>query len=349
MSAPGPGQRPALRRRTEHRLVAGVAGGLADWLNAPVIFVRIVLLFATLYEPVLWAYAAAALLMPPRGRNLPGWDNVLALGRLGVLLLVPALALSEHLSLNESFQEPLIWVPLYGLMLAGLAALLTADYLRGHPRTEAEARTAFVAALPAGVTAGVLALAVVLLPDTRWDHVLPVPALAGGLALLVAARHGRSRPFVAPAVVALALAAVLVAEDARLDGGVGDIRLAPTSTDGSLVVRRAMGDVTVDLRRTASPGPLELRASTGRGAVHVAVPSGAAVRIDARVGQGAVESTPLDAGWTRREGYDIRVADSWRPRRGARQSGSLVHVIAEVGSGSIKVRRGRDALAQTGP
>jgi phage shock protein PspC (stress-responsive transcriptional regulator) len=33
--------RVRLRRRTEHRLVSGVAGGIADRLNAPVGFVRV--------------------------------------------------------------------------------------------------------------------------------------------------------------------------------------------------------------------------------------------------------------------------------------------------------------------
>jgi phage shock protein PspC (stress-responsive transcriptional regulator) len=65
-------ERPRLRRRAEHRLAAGVAGGIADSLNAPVAFVRVVLGFAIAWVPwTAWAYAAAALVLPAGGRSRP--------------------------------------------------------------------------------------------------------------------------------------------------------------------------------------------------------------------------------------------------------------------------------------
>src|SRR5688572_18210911 len=70
--------RSPLRRRTEHRLAAGVAGGVADRLNASAAFVRVILFFAIAWAPWgLEAYAAAALLIPPRGSDRPDWDNVI--------------------------------------------------------------------------------------------------------------------------------------------------------------------------------------------------------------------------------------------------------------------------------
>ena len=208
-------------------------------------------------------------------------------GRLGLLFGAPQV-LAKQVGVNEVLAgPPRIWVPLYGLLLLGLLVLLSADYVRGRPRTPAEERATVLGAAPLVVSLAILTGVTVLSTDVRWERFVPVCVVVAGTALLVGAWAGRPRPFVTPAVVAVAVLGTWVASGARLDGGVGDVRIAPTRVDGgALEVRRAIGDVDVDLRRTVSSEPIVLRASVGKGTLRVALPSGTLVRVDARVGQG---------------------------------------------------------------
>jgi phage shock protein PspC (stress-responsive transcriptional regulator) len=123
VSNPSSPVRPALRRRTEQRLLAGVAGGLADWLNAPVVFVRLVLFLLAGYSSIPAAvYAGAALVVPARGHNRPSWDNLIGAGRVGLLFLVPAVAFGSSLDLSALFDEaPSVWIPVVALQLTGRA------------------------------------------------------------------------------------------------------------------------------------------------------------------------------------------------------------------------------------
>jgi phage shock protein PspC (stress-responsive transcriptional regulator) len=157
-------ERPRLHRRTEHRLVAGVAGGIADSLNAPVAFVRVVIALAAVVAPwTVWGYAGAALLIPAAERNRPDWDNLIAAGRLALLWGVPWLLLPDGLAINEPFAgSPGLYIALYGLLTAGTVALLSADYRRGRPRSPGEARSTVLAALP------VAACAVLLCAGCCW-------------------------------------------------------------------------------------------------------------------------------------------------------------------------------------
>jgi phage shock protein PspC (stress-responsive transcriptional regulator) len=65
--------RTRLRRRTENRLVAGVAGGIADRLNASVGFVRVVIVIASIWALpwVVAAYVAGLSSSPHAGPTGP--------------------------------------------------------------------------------------------------------------------------------------------------------------------------------------------------------------------------------------------------------------------------------------
>jgi phage shock protein PspC (stress-responsive transcriptional regulator) len=337
-------ERPRLRRRAERRLVAGVAGGIADSLNAPVAFVRVVVGLAIAWVPwMAWVYAAAALAVPAGGRNRPDWDNLVAVGRLAVLLGVPWVLLPNDISVTESLEgSPGNWIALYGIVGAGAVALLSADYRRGRPRSPGEARSAVLAALPLAVCAALFCAGVLLVDDVRWERYVALPVVACGVAVLAAPRR---RELVAPAMVALGAAALIAGSGARLEGGVGDVRVTPAGTTGEPVVaRRAAGIVTVDLRRLRAGGePISLDASVGHGNLHVAVPNDSAVVLDAHVGAGRVVAYGPDGSPV--QGFDMHLRRTYGRFRRDRPAGVPVRVVADVGVGEIHIAAGRDALS----
>ena len=289
-------------------MLAGVAGGLADWLNAPVWFVRVVLfLLASQSIIALAVYAGAALLIPARGHNRPSWDNLIGAARVGLIFIFPEAVFGRSIDLTALFDEaPSVWIPVVALQLIGLAVLVSADYVRGRARTDAESRAVVLAAAPVVCFAVVLAGAVVLFPDPRWERLVPAGVLLAGAALLVATLTGGARAFVAPAVVAVVLGASVTAAGTRLEGGVGDASFTTTdATDGSLVVRRAVGDVTVDLRRLDTRRPVTVVASVGMGELRLGVPNAARLTLDAHVGSGSI-----DAGIVNRKFLDSRGLDA---------------------------------------
>ena len=327
-----------------------MAGGIADWLNAPVASVRVFLVFALLFlPPVKWAYMAAAALIPPRGRSRPGWDNLVVLGRLVVLLGVPALVVGESIILNEVVDDPGgYWIALLGLQVVGAALLFSFDYLRKRPRTEAEQRSVVLAALPVGVVVAALVAGVLLIADVRWERLLPLVVVVAGVALLAAAYTGRARPFIGPAVVAVGITVTLTAADTRLEGGVGDVQIVKSRASREpIVVRRAVGDVDVDLRRLRSSRPIRLEASVGQGTLRIALPGQARVLVDARVGQGSIRAWPMNlpSGGADATGFGRHVSVQWPPGSRKVPPAATIQVSAAVGMGEIQVTRGRDALA----
>jgi hypothetical protein len=149
---------------------------------------------------------------------------------------------------------------------------------------------------------------------------------------------------VAPAMVALGVAALIAGSGARLEGGVGDLRVTPTAATGEpVVVRRAAGVVTVDLRRLRAAGePISLEASVGRGDLQVAVPNDSAVVVDAQVGAGRIVAYGPDGSPV--QGFDMDLTRTYERLRKDRPAGVPVRVVAEVGVGEIHISPGRDAL-----
>jgi phage shock protein PspC (stress-responsive transcriptional regulator) len=222
-----------LRRRTEQRLIAGVAGGIAHRLNASAGFVRVFLAIASFWalDWVLAIYAIAALVIPPRDADRPDWDNLIGLTRLAVLIAVPVFGDRAGMVVNEPLQGPAgWWIAYYGLLAAGAVALLTADYRRERPRTRNEARAVVLGAAPVAACFAALGAAMLLAPDVRWERYLPIASLVAAAALLVATRRRSAAAFLAPALLAMGMVGVAMAADARLQGGLGDQRLRPTAT-----------------------------------------------------------------------------------------------------------------------
>jgi phage shock protein PspC (stress-responsive transcriptional regulator) len=337
--------RTRLRRRTENRLVAGVAGGIADRLNASVGFMRAFLGLASLwtFPWVVGGYALAALLIPARGADRPGWDNIIGFTRLAVLFGVPTLAFGDGLVVNErSHGSPGWWIAYVGLMVAGAAALLSADYRRERPRTREERRAVVLGAVPVILAFLLVAAGMLLAPDVRWERVVPLAALVGAVALLLAAGRRSPAGFLAPAVLGIAVAGLVVASDARLQGGLGDIRVTPAPSGGVLVERRAIGDLTVDLRRAVRTGrETVLDASVGIGTLEVVVPARTRVVLEAEAGQGRVEAF-LIAGVDGLQGFDVHRSASGKPPR-RRHGLATLRVKARVGLGEVTFTNGPNA------
>jgi phage shock protein PspC (stress-responsive transcriptional regulator) len=331
-----PISRPSLRRRVDQRLVAGVVGGIADSLNAPVGILRVLLVLASPFSVwILVGYAIAALVIPPRGRNRPGWDNLVGLGRFAVLWAVPAAVFAGTVS-NEDFftNEPGLWLSLLALELVGLAVVLSSTYPRGP--SEAQARATVLGAMPLAGFAALVGAGVALFPDFRWECVIPVGAVVAGAVLVVGARRGSWRPLVGPAVVASLLAAVTVASGLRLDGGVGD-RVFRTAGASPPTQRLAVGDLRVVVAPVSPTGTATVRANVGVGTLRVVVPRQARVSIDSRVGRGQIS-----VGGDREGGVAVRVVKAatgdLAPLHLDRPAGR-VRVIAEVGIGNVDVHR----------
>ena len=334
-----------LRRRTEQRLVAGVAGGIADRLNASVGFVRVVFGLAVVFVPLgHLAYGAATLAIPARGSNRPDWDSIIGVARLTLVFGVPVLALAGGINVGEPFDGPLGWWLAYGgLLVVGAVALLAADYGRDHPRTRAEARRLVLAAAPAGASAAAFAAAVTLAPDVRWERVAPGIALVAVAGLVLAARRARAAAFVGPAMLSIAIVGFVAASDMRLQGGVGDKQVTPGPAGAApIVARRAVGALHLDLRRVTRGGRnATVEASVGVGSIQVELPRRSRVVLDARVAKGQINPFALADSST--QGFDRRVTSSAHPRRGGPGLPTL-RLDARVGLGTIDISGGGDLV-----
>ena len=332
--------RTRLRRRTEQRLVAGVAGGIADRLNASAGFVRVFLALASIWalDWVLAAYAIGAVLIPARGSDRPDWDNLIGLARLGVLVAVPVLGAGDVMDLNEPFHGPAgWWIAYYGLLVAGAVALLGADYRRERPRTRSEARAVVLSAAPVAGCFAAFGAAMLLAPDVRWERYLPIASLVGATTLIVTTRRRSAGAFLAPAMLAIGIVGLAMAADARLQGGLGDQRLTPSATDGEpIVARRAIGDLSLDLRRVTSGGhDAIVDASVGVGTLKVSVPRRVRLVLDASVSKGRIDPYVIN-GIHSQQGFDQHVRSSGKPAR-AGAALPTIRLRAEVGLGAIEV------------
>jgi hypothetical protein len=186
----------------------------------------------------------------------------------------------------------------------------------------------------------------VLFPDPRWERLVPAGVLLAGVALLIATLNHSGRAFVAPAVVAVVLGASVIAAGTRLEGGVGDAFFTTTdAADGSIVARRGVGDVTVDLRRLDTRRPVTVVASVGMGQLRLGVPNGARLTLDAQVGNGRIDAGLINRKFHHSDGFDSRVRAVYPVSRRDAPVAPRIKVVADVGVGEISVDSGRNFMA----
>ena len=320
----GSARHAAARTRGHDWVIGGVAAELARRLDAHVGFLRTLLVVAAWMEPgVVVAYAVAALVIPRGTRRLASWSGLVAVGRFGLLWVILAGVSPGGLSANIAFElGPAIWLPLGGVALAGLLLLLC-DAPNAETLDEDACRRQVLLALPVLALVAALIAGMVVFPQLRWEWFAAAAAVCAGMLVMV----GRA------SLVFAALFAVVVVffagAGARFDGGIGSQRLL-LERGGDLVVRRAAGQVVVDLRRVRS-GSVMLHASVGVGGLEIVLPQNADVTTRLRVGRGRIDARGADA-----EGVALSVS----PRgSGTARRPVPVTIVADVGAGALKVWR----------
>lgn len=285
--------------RSESRVaLTGTIGGLAERLGAPVDFIRSLVFLAAWAQPWTFAaYAVAALALAAPGERRPGLGSLIVAGRLAALMgLIYVTSALPGSSLGFDLEgEPSSWIPFSAIGVAAFTALLVRRR-SGSPRPRA--RDAVFAAAPFVLAAAGITLAVVLLPDVRWESWLFIPAVIAGAALLARPGGRLARAAIAPAVILASLSVLVIGAGVRLQGGVGDTTLRPRSAEElPREYRRAVGDVDLDLTHLREgPRQITLDASVGVGTLNVTVPTGTLVEVDVRVGQGRLDAAALGQG-----------------------------------------------------
>jgi phage shock protein PspC (stress-responsive transcriptional regulator) len=251
-----PDRAPAkLRRDTEHRLLGGVAAGVARYLDVDVVFVRVAFAVLTvLGGSGALIYLAAWLLIPADDEEHPlvqQWAGRRPPRRSLVVIVVGVvlglIALSDLFSNGPWRPHPYGG---FGVVLGALALVVALSLVAGSGGNR---------------TAG---------SRLRWFFLMLVLA---GVGVVV--------------VAAATVFSIEAASGVPLRGGIGDTQVHPTTT-GQLAsnYRLAMGNLTVDLTDVPfKVGTTKITTSVGIGRLVVEVPPGPTVSVVAHSGLGDVQ------------------------------------------------------------
>lgn len=159
-------------------------------------------------------------------------------------------------------------------------------------------------------------------------HLLPAAALILiGIALLVTLLTGHGRGALIGLGIAATIAAVAVGVGAdRYAGPAGDRLVAPTAAEWPLTTRVSAGNVTVDLTEHELPGKGNLQVDVGAGELHLVLPAGAAIGVEAWTTAGTVTVDNVKIG----DGIDVRWTQDTTDE-------TPVTVELHVGMGNIEV------------
>lgn len=315
-----------LRRRTDDRVIGGVASGLGDFLNVDPLLIRI------------------------------GFVGLMVFGGLGLLLYVGGWLLVPEESSDESIVEELLrrtgltasrWLVLMlfalgllvflwgagnpyasGDLAIGLGAALMVIVVGGAlmfrdgrlpavqapaapappPPSQAAAPPVPAAARrrtrrrasprsPLGwyvlggvlVAIGLLALATnVVGADVELGQFFGLALAVIGIGLVVGTWWGHARLLILLGILLLPFAIVSSFLTAPIEGGVGLHRFGPANADELRAEYRLLGGrMELDLTEmAAADGPIEIFASVAAGQMYLALPDDASVEVDAEVGAG---------------------------------------------------------------
>jgi phage shock protein PspC (stress-responsive transcriptional regulator) len=320
-----------LVRSRENRVIAGVCGGLGEYLGVDAFYVRVAAVASVLLAGLgAFLYLGALLLVPEEdGEALA--DTTTRRGRFLAAVGVVALVAAAAVLLSGAVLGAL-WglIPLTVLGLAGLFVwwMSSGEGLSGDWKVLLRRALAGLAVL-----AGSFALFLTggWIAGTGHGEVAAGLAIGAGVAIVVGAFVRPIRPVILPAL-ALALGAGFVAAaDVDLHGGVGERKYRPSeAADVRDHYRLGAGRLVVDLRDAQLPkGDVPLRLDLGMGDAVLVVPKDVCVATKATVGAGVVEMFDRDSG-----GIDVDFEE--RPR--ATPTVTRVLVDADVGLGALEVQ-----------
>jgi phage shock protein PspC (stress-responsive transcriptional regulator) len=360
-----PARRP-LRRSSSDKVIAGVAGGLADAFGVSSLAVRTVFGLAfvviafqiwTLLGVAVVAYLLLWIFVPredigvsPAGRLTRRFPRIGP--AVGVLVLLAGAA-----AIAAQLDPWLVW-PV--LLIGGGVLLYRSD--AGRPATPSTVTPPPSAppmdvALPPepraprpprersplgwlglGVSLLVVGIAAILQNlgaiDIRLVRYPAIVLLIFGVTMLIGAFLGRARWLVLPAVLVVPVLLAASVVTVPLEGGFGNLYERPASSaavHGSY--RRVAGDIYLDLTElTGTQAAPVVSATTGFGTVSVIVPFDAHVIVSGRAGAGAVH-----AGRTLSDsGFEATFTTTMEPRRG---DGATITLDLQTGLGDVWVYR----------
>jgi phage shock protein PspC (stress-responsive transcriptional regulator) len=324
-----------LYRSRSDRVISGVCGGLARYLNVDPVIVRVAAVALVFAGGVgLLLYAAAFLLVPNEGEGGgPGDAPRRAFVIAGVIVLCIAIG-----------ALPFRWgwwddgwslLPLGFIALAGLVVwrFATGQRPQGNPRAVLRAMGLGVALL---VLCFVLALGAAWAAADGGNTVVAAIVIAAGLALIAGAfLDRRARWLILPALAVALPAGVVFSADLDVTGGHGERTYRPASSDAvRSAYRLGAGKLVVDLRAAnLTPGDHRLKVKLGVGEAQLLVPRDVCVSTDSHFGIGGVQVFNRDTG-----GIDV----DWQDERRAPAGTPRVVVDANVGIGAFTVHHEGD-------
>jgi len=332
---PPRGPRRLLRSRDD-RMIAGVAGGLADYFQVDPVIFRIGFAVSALFGGLgLLAYIALALFVPSAGVDgavdPPPAQRSRAVGvaaavGLGIILLSWGIFDFGPFGFHHGG-----WF--FGPALFVLAAAAVVYFLSRN--TDAQGfggvLTRVLLALVAVIGLAMLALVSVWAGATGHGVAIGAAIVAIGALLVVCAFRGGARWLIVPALaLALPLAAV-AASDIRFGDGVGQRHYRPATfasipADG---YELGIGELKVDLRELpwSDDTVLDLDVDLGLGELAIAVPENVCVSADVDTSAGS-----LDIAGDRADGIDTEIRPEAPPTARPR-----LDLSGEVDLGELRV------------
>ena len=315
-----------LRRRSDERVLGGVAGGLGDYFNVDPVLVRILLVASLVFGGLgLFLYLVAWVLVPDEASDTSVVQRTLGGasfggGVLGGVLLVIAVVVGVGVlgsvvfglqGDGGAFLIALVVIGVGAYLLRRDREIVPTPGVAGTAAVESHMTEPQVAPRPVvrrparprsplgwyAVGAGLVAIGLLALGSSAgWLSVEPAhyvavvfAALASGL--LVGALWGNARFLIVLGVLLLPLAWTASLVDVPLDGPWGATRYAPTTADAVLdEYRIAGGRLTLDLTQldASREEPISIDAGAAFGQVRVVVPDDATVEVNASVGAGEI-------------------------------------------------------------